>query len=145
MTSTALERISVFGDFERLLAIVGLRDEQIVNVHAELARVEGIERVFGVDEGGMAAEFLRFGDHVQSERGLAAGFRAVDFDHAAAREAADAESGVNRDAAGGNDVDRDEHVAVAQAHDRAFAVVLFDLRYRCFNQFGFVFRHFTPQ
>ena len=28
-----------FGDFERLLAVVGLRDEQIVNVHAEFARV----------------------------------------------------------------------------------------------------------
>ena len=116
-----------FGDFERLLAVVGLRDEEIIDIHAELARVGGIERVFGVDEGGLAAEFLRFGDHVQRERRLAARFRAVDFDDAAARQAADAESSVNRDGAGGNHVHRDEHVAVPQAHDRAFAVLLFNL------------------
>ncbi len=47
-----------FGDFERLFAVVGLRDQQVVHVHAELARVDRIERVFGVDEGRLAAEFF---------------------------------------------------------------------------------------
>ena len=38
------------GDFERLLAGVGLRNQQIVDVDAELLRIDRIERVFGVDE-----------------------------------------------------------------------------------------------
>ena len=41
-----------FGDFERLLAVIGLRDQQIVDIDAELLGVDGIEGVFGVDEGG---------------------------------------------------------------------------------------------
>ena len=32
-----------FSDFERLLAEVGLRDEQVVGVHAEFLRVDGVE------------------------------------------------------------------------------------------------------
>jgi hypothetical protein len=44
--------------------------------------------VFGVDECGDAAQALGFGDYVQGHGGLTAGFRAVDFDHAAAGESA---------------------------------------------------------
>jgi hypothetical protein len=41
-----------------LLAGVGLRDQQIIDVDAELGRVAGIERVFRVDEGAGAAAAL---------------------------------------------------------------------------------------
>ena len=82
-----------FDDFERLLAVVGLRDQQVVDIDAELARVICVERVFRVDERRHAAQLLRFGDDLQRERGFAAGFRSEDFDDAAAREAADAERG----------------------------------------------------
>ena len=90
MTSTALERTRRLGDLERLLAGVGLRDQQLVGVDAELLGVDGIERVLGVDEGGDAAQALRLGDDVQREGGLAGRLRPVDLDDAAAREAADA-------------------------------------------------------
>ena len=50
---------------------------------------------------------LRFGDEVQRQRGLAGGFRTVDLDDATAREPADAERDVERDAAGRDDLDRD--------------------------------------
>ncbi len=43
------------GDLQRLLARVGLRDDQIVDVDAELAGVDRIERMLGVDEGGDTA------------------------------------------------------------------------------------------
>ncbi len=129
-------------DFQGLLAVVGLRDQEIVHVHAELAGVDGIEGVLGVDEGGDAAQLLRFGDDVQGHGGLTAGFRAVDFDDAAARKSADAQSQIQREASGGNYADGHQHVAAAQAHDRAFAVVLFDLGYGRFQQFGFFIRHF---
>ena len=87
-------------DFERLLAVVGLRDEQVVEVDAQLLRVGGVERVLGVDERRHAAQLLRFGDDLQRERRLARRLRPEDFDDAAARHAADAERVVDADGAG---------------------------------------------
>ena len=57
---------------------------------------------------------------------FARGFRPVDFDDPAAREAADAQRAVDEDVAGRDDVDIDD-VIVAEPHDRALAVVLRDL------------------
>ena len=37
------------GDFERLFAGVRLRDQKVVDIDAELARIDRIERVFGID------------------------------------------------------------------------------------------------
>ena len=87
------------GDLERLLAGVGLRDQQRVGVDAELLGVLRVERVLGVDERRDAAGGLRVGDRVQGHRRLAGGLRAVDLDDAAARQAADAERDVERDRA----------------------------------------------
>ena len=50
------------GDLERLLAGVRLRDQQFVDVDAELLGVGRVERVLGVDEGRRAAELLHLGD-----------------------------------------------------------------------------------
>ena len=50
------------GDLERLLAGIGLRDQKVVDIDAELAGIDRIERVLGVDEGANAALFLRLGD-----------------------------------------------------------------------------------
>jgi hypothetical protein len=61
--------------------------------------------VLGVDEGAGAAELLHFGDDLQRQRGLARRFRAVDFDDAAARQAADAQRDVQAERAGGHDLD----------------------------------------
>ena len=58
-----------------------------------------IERVLDVDEGGHAADLLRFGDHLQRDRGFARRFRAEDLDNAPARKSADAQRVVERDGA----------------------------------------------
>ena len=71
---------------KRFLAGARLRDEQIVHVDAEPARVLRIERVLDIDERRQAAALLRLGDDGERERGFAGGFRAVNFDDAAARE-----------------------------------------------------------
>ena len=92
----------------------------------ELAGVDGVERVLGVDERGHAAAALGLGDHVQGERRLARGLRAVDLDHAAARHPADAERGVERQRAGGDGGDVDL-LPAAEPHDRALAELLVDL------------------
>ncbi len=124
-------------DLERLLAGVGLGDQQLLQVDAELLRVLHVERVLGVDEGAGAAELLHLGDDLQGERGLAARLRAVDLDHPAARQAADAEGDVEAERAGGDDLDVVDDLALAEAHDRALAELLLDLRQGGLQGLGF--------
>ena len=119
-----------FHDLQRLLAGVGLRDQQVVEVHAELGRVDWIERVLGVDEGRHARGLLRLRHRLQRERGLARGFRAVDLDDAALGQASDAERGVHGHGAGRDHVSGDARVALSHAEDGALAVVLLDLAQR---------------
>ena len=118
------------GDFERLLGVVGLRDQQIVDIHAELAGVDGIERVLHVDEGRHAAGLLRFGDHLQRDRGFAGRFRAENFDDAAARKSAHAQRVVERNGAGRNRRHRHDGFLRPQPHNGAFAELLFNLAER---------------
>ena len=79
---------------------VGLRHEQLVDVHADPPRVGRVHRVLGVDEGADASAPLRLGHHVVDERRLPGGLRAVDLDDPAAREPADPEGEVERERAG---------------------------------------------
>ena len=116
----------VVGDFECLLAVVWLRDEEVFDVDAEFFGIEAVEGVFGIDESGDAALFLRFGDDVDGEGGFTGGFGAVYFDDAAFWEAADAECVVEADAACGYDFEGFVW-AVAELHDGAFAVVFLNL------------------
>ena len=83
-----------FGNFQRLLAAVRLRDEKVLDIDAELACVIGIECMFRIDECRASAKLLRFGDHMKRKRRFAAGFRSEDFDDAATRISADPESGI---------------------------------------------------
>src|SRR5262249_42321477 len=114
-------------DFESLLAVVGLRDEQVVQIDAQLLGVDGIERVLGVDKRRHAAQLLGFGNDLQRERGLARRLRPENLDDAAARHATDAQGVVDADGAGRNGVDRLDGALLSQAHDRALAKLLFDL------------------
>jgi hypothetical protein len=109
------------GDLQRLLAGVGLRHDQFVDVDAQLLGIDRIERMFGVDEGGGAARLLRLGDGMQRERRLARRFRPVNFDHAAARQAADAERDIEPERAGRDRLDLDAFLSAAQLHRRALA------------------------
>ena len=126
------------GDLQRLLARVGLGDQQVVEIDAELAGIDGIERMFGVDEGADAAVLLRLGDDMQRQRRLARGFRPVDLDHPAARQAADAERDVEPQRAGRDRLDLDRLLVLAQPHDRALAEGPLDLRQRCVQRLGLV-------
>ena len=128
MTTTSIggradERL---GDLERLLAGVGLRDHEVVDVDAELPGVVGVERVLGVDEGREPAALLRLRDDVEGQGRLARGLGPEDLDDAAARDAADAERGVDADRAGGDGLD-DLVRLVAEADERALPELLVDL------------------
>jgi hypothetical protein len=114
-------------DLERLLAVVGLRYEQVLDVHAQLLRICGIERMFGIDERRHAPQLLRFGNDLQRQRRLAGGLGPEDFDDAAARNSADAERVVDADRPGRNGVYRLDGAFLPESHDRALAELLFDL------------------
>ena len=129
------------GDLERLLAGVGLRDEEVVDVDADALRVRRVHRVLGVDEGADAAAALRLGDHVVDERRLAGRLRAEDLDDAAARQPADAEREVERERAGRDRADGDRG-AVVHLHDRALAELALDLPERDVECFVLV--HLQP-
>ncbi len=114
-------------DFERLLAVVGLRDEEVVEIDAELARVARVERVLGVDERRHAADLLRFRDHLQRQRRLARGLRSEDLDHTAARHAADAQRVVQAHRPGRDRGHLRDDILLPKAHDGALAKLLLDL------------------
>ena len=78
--------------------------------------------MLGVDEGGYAVGLLCFGDGVEGQGGLTRTFGTVNLDDTSAGEAANAEGGIEADAAGGDDI-HFFHLLVAELHDRAFAVV----------------------
>jgi len=112
-------------DFERLLAVVGLGDEEVVDIHSEFFGVGGIERVLGIDEGSQTAGLLRLGDDLQRDGGLAGGLGAEDLNDAAARDTAYSGGRVEGDGAGGDDGDGADGLLGAEAHDGAFAKLLF--------------------
>jgi hypothetical protein len=59
-------------NFQGLLAKIGLRDEQVVDIDPESFSIIGVQRMFGVDECRGAASFLGFGNCMQGQGGLAA-------------------------------------------------------------------------
>ena len=132
-------------DLKRLLTVVRLRHEEVVDVDAELAGISGIERMLRIDERRLPAQLLRFGDDVQRHRGLAARFGAKDFNDAAAGETANPQRGVNRQAPAGNYTNGHQNVPATQAHDGTLTVGLFDEQYCIRQRFLFFICHFTPR
>ncbi len=114
-------------DLQCLLAGIRLRDDQLVDVDAQLLGIDRIERVLGIDESRGAAILLRLGDDVERERSLARAFRPIDLDHAAARQAADAKRDVETERSGRDRLHLHGFLR-AQPHGRALAEGAIDLR-----------------
>ena len=113
-------------DLEPLLTGVGLRNEEVVDVDADVLRVRRVHRMLGVDECTDAAAALCLRDHVVDERRLSGGLRPEDLDDAAAREPADPEREVECERAGRHRADRDVRVVV-HLHDGALAELTLDV------------------
>jgi hypothetical protein len=78
---------------------------------------------------------------MQTQRGLAGRFRAVDFDHPAARQAADTERDVQTERASRHGLDILADVALAHLHHGALAELLFDLGQRRLQRLALVLVH----
>ena len=76
-------------DFQRLLAVLRLGNNQRISIDAELARIDRVKRMFRIDERGDATVFLGIGHHMQRQCGLAGGFRTINLHDTALRQAAD--------------------------------------------------------
>ena len=126
------------GNFQRLFAGIGLRNQQFLYIDMQLAGIDRIKRVFRVDKGAGAALFLGFGHDMQRQGRLAGTFRAVNLDDAALRHAADPERDIEPDRARGDGFGIGRRRAFAQLHDRALAVRPFDLAQRGFERLRFV-------
>ena len=118
------------GDLERLLAVVGLGDEQLVDVDPDALGVHGVHRVLRVDERADAPQLLGLGEHVVDEGGLARGLGAEDLDDPPTGQAAHPEREVERQRAGGDRRDLDGRRLVPHPHDRPAAELALDLRER---------------
>jgi hypothetical protein len=114
------------GDLESLFTIVGLADEELVDVHTQLAGIARVERMLGVDEGRDTTILLALGDRVEGQSRLAARLRAIDLDDAAPRIAPNAQREVegNRPARGYRHLQPGG--GIPQAHDRALSVSFLD-------------------
>jgi hypothetical protein len=88
------------GDLQRLLAGVGLRDQQVVEIDAQLAGIDGSSACSASTKAQTPPFFWASATVMQRQRGLARAFRAVDLDDPALGQAADAERDVEPERAG---------------------------------------------
>ena len=125
-------------DLERLLAGVGLADEQVVDLDADARRIQRVERMLGVDERRHTALLLSLGYDMQRQCRLACRLRSVQLGDTTARNAPHSQRQVEEQRAGRDDRDLALCRLLAELHDRALAVALHDLRDRgveCFFLF----------
>ncbi len=111
---------------ESLLAAVGLRHEEVVDIYAESLRVYGVEGVLYVDERRLAACLLSLRDDGQRNGRLTRALGTVYLDDTSARDTADTERHIEHHRArrySGNV----EGLGLTEAHDSARAVLLFYL------------------
>ena len=83
-------------NLQRLLAIIRLRNQQIVNINAQMARIFRIQCVLRINEGCIAAQLLRLSNHMQSHSRLTGRFRSINFNHTSTGNTADTKSNIQR-------------------------------------------------
>jgi hypothetical protein len=86
------------GDLEPLLAGIGLRDKQVIDVDSELASILRVHRMLGIDVGGHAACFLSLRYDVQRKRRLTARLWPVNLNDSAAWHTPDPDCSVQTEA-----------------------------------------------
>ena len=115
------------GNFERLLTGIRLRDQQFIQIDANLLRVTGVEGMLGINKCGHATQPLCLRDDLQGERRFTRRFRTVDLDNAATRKPAAAQSNIKRQGSSRDDIQVTGCGGIAHPHHRTFAELLFNL------------------
>jgi hypothetical protein len=115
------------GDLQRLLAVVGLGDEQLIDIDPDLAGIQRVHRVLGVDERAHATQRLSLCQHVIDERRLTRGLRTVDLHDPPPRHPADPERQIQRQRTRGDRFTLHLRAGFAHAHQRALAELPLDV------------------
>ena len=82
------------GNLQCLLAVVGLADEEVVNIHTQFLCIEAVERMLCIDERSHTACLLTLGNGMDGQCGLTRRFWAEDFDDTSLGIAAHTQCGV---------------------------------------------------
>ena len=126
------------GDLERLLARIGLGNQEIININAQLFGIGRIQRMLGINNRTGAPGLLRFSNNMQSQCGFTGTFRPVNFCNTPTGQPANAKANIQADRAcryRGNPVM--ELALAIKLHNRAFTECTFDLPQRGIK--GFLF------
>ncbi len=107
--------------------MIGLGNEQVVEIDPELGRIRRVEGVLGIDESGVSTHRLRLCHHLERQCRLARRFGAIDLDDPSAWHPPDSQRVVDADRPGGDARDRCHRAFLAEPHDRALAELLLDL------------------
>ena len=113
--------------FERVLARVGLRDQNLVDVNTEPGRITRVKGVLGVDESHDTTHGLGLGKNLKGQGGLTARLRPIDLDDTATGNAADAQGRIEGQGAGGDGFDLKMSPTIAKTHNGTLAESLLDL------------------
>src|SRR5699024_5417541 len=107
---------------------VGLRDEEVFEIDPETRGVLDIQGVLGIHKRTDTTDFLHFGNDLQGKRGFTGGFGAVDLDHPAAWQPANAQGDIQPQRARGDGLDAMAAALMfAITHDRPLAKLPFNL------------------
>ena len=145
MMSTAPERTSMSVISSACSPVSGCEIRRSSTLTPTLRAYSGSSACSASTNAAVPPTFCSSAIDLQRERRLARRLRAVDLDDSAARQAADAESDVEPERAGRHRFDVARRDRVAEAHDRAFAELLFDLSQRSGKRFLAVFVHSIVQ
>ena len=133
-------------DLQRLLARVGLRNQQLIQVDAQLLCILRVQSMFGIHKSADATLFLFFRDRVQRQRRLAGRFRTVNLDHPALWQTTDPQRNIQPQRSCRCRLDIGHLVITAELHDGALAELPLDLRQRAFQRLflvrGLLVSHF---
>ena len=114
-------------DLQRLLPRIGLRDQEVLDIHAELGGVSYVQGMFDIHERREAATALGVGDHVEGESRLPRRLRPEDLGHPPPWNPADAGGVVETERPGGDRENIQLGTIGTKPHDGALPVRTLDL------------------
>ena len=127
------------GNLQRLLAVVRLGYVEIVDIHADIARIHRIQRMLRIDKSRDPAALLHLGYHMQSHSRLTARLRTVDLNDTSLRNAAKTERDVQAQRARGNRLDIHMSSRIPELHHGTLSKLLLNLRKRSVQCFQLIF------
>ena len=116
-----------FGDFQRLFAVIRLRNIEVININPQRLCISGVHRMLRIHIPCNAAALLHLCHHVQGNRCLTGGFRAINLNDSALRQTANPQRQIQAQRAGRHNLNRHFCIIIPQLHYRTLAKLLLNL------------------